>query len=383
MNLDSQLVDESARELYENAPCGYIFTLLDGTIVRVNQTFLNWTGYSREELVSCKRLQDLLTMSGRIFYETQYAPLLQLQGFVKEVALDLVCRGRDLLPVLTNSAQQDGNGDRPTLIRTTFFDATERRRYEQDLLRARQALEEEVKNRTAELEREVVERKRAEEDLRELTSKLLKLRDEERRRLARELHDSVGQMLAALNMNAAMIEEEASKLSPRAAAALAENSSLVRQINAEIRTISHLLHPPMLDEVGLTSALRWYIDGLAERASMKIGLELSPALARLPEDLELAIFRIVQECLTNVHRHSGSKTAVVRVLYSTEGIRVEVQDQGAGIAAGRLKELRSFGSGVGLRGMKERARQLGGNLEITSGVQGTLIATTFPTSKES
>jgi signal transduction histidine kinase len=322
-------------------------------------------------------------MSGRIFYETQYAPLLQLQGFVKEVALDLVCRGRDLLPVLTNSAQQDGNGDRPTLIRTTFFDATERRRYEQDLLRARQALEEEVKNRTAELEREVVERKRAEEDLRELTSKLLKLRDEERRRLARELHDSVGQMLAALNMNAAMIEEEASKLSPRAAAALAENSSLVRQINAEIRTISHLLHPPMLDEVGLTSALRWYIDGLAERASMKIGLELSPALARLPEDLELAIFRIVQECLTNVHRHSGSKTAVVRVLYSTEGIRVEVQDQGAGIAAGRLKELRSFGSGVGLRGMKERARQLGGNLEITSGVQGTLIATTFPTSKES
>ena len=373
-------VDENTQEMYETAPCGYLSTLRDGTIVKVNRTLLNWTGYEREDLVSTKRLQDLLTAPGKIFYETQFAPLLDMQGFIKEVALDLVCKGREALSVLVNSSKQDGQGSSPTLIHSAFFDATDRIRYEVDLLLARRELEAEVKKRTAALESEVLERKRAEGDLRELTSQLLSLRDEERRRLARELHDSVGQMLAAMNMNQALIQAESTALTPRAIKAVSENARWIAEISSEIRTISHLLHPPLLDEVGLTSALTWYVGGLAERAAIKINLEISTEIGRLPAEQELAIFRVVQECLTNVHRHSGSKTAAVRVLDSEESIRVEVEDQGRGICKEKLDQLTSASSGVGLRGMRERARQFGGNLDISSNLHGTLVVTTFPKS---
>lgn len=373
-------IDENAQQLYETAPCGYLSTLQDGTIVKVNRTLLDWTGYAPEDLVSTKRLQDLLTVPGRIFYETQFAPLLDMQGFIKEVALDLVCKGRPPLSVLVNSSKQEAQGGSPALIHSAFFDATDRIRYEVDLLLARRELEAEVKRRTAALESEVLERKRAEDDLRELTSKLLSLRDEERRRLARELHDSVGQMLAAMNMNQALIQAESTVLTPSAITAVSENARWIAEISSEIRTISHLLHPPLLDEVGLTSALTWYVDGLAERAGMKINLEISSEMGRLPTERELAIFRVVQECLTNVHRHSGSKTAAVRVLDSAESIRVEVEDQGRGICAEKLDQLRSASSGVGLRGMRERARQFGGNLDISSSLHGTLVVTTFPKS---
>ena len=377
--MNPQLIDESAR-LYDAAPCGYVSTLADGTIVSVNKTLLDWIGYVREDLISCKSMQDLFTTPGKIFYETHYAPLLHMQGFVREVAVDLICKGRPPLPVLINSARQNGRADGSVLIHSAFFNATDRLRYESSLLNARRDLEGEVKKRTAELEAEISERKRAEGNLRELTSKLLRLRDDEQRRLARELHDSVGQMLAALRMNLAIIENESGNLTPQAAAALSENARWTSEISAEIRTISHLLHPPLLDEVGLTSALTWYVDGLAVRAGMKINLEISPQLARLPEEQELAIFRIVQECLTNVHRHSRSKTAAVRLVSLPESIRVEVEDQGTGILPEMLAELRSFGSGVGFRGMRERARQLGGNLDIASNMHGTIVTATFPRS---
>jgi PAS domain S-box-containing protein len=354
--METPLIYENAQEMYETAPCGYISTLADGTIVRVNQTLLDWTGYTREDLVSSKRLQDLLTVPGKIFYETQFVVLLQMQGHVKEVALDLVCPNRAPLPVLVNSARQVRSDGGPVLIHSAFFDATDRTRYERDLLMARRELETEVKNRTAELETEVRERKRAEDDLRELMTKLLKLRDDERRRLARELHDSVGQMLVALRMNSALIEAESNSLSPGATAAVSENARWIEEISSEIRTISHLLHPPLLDEVGLKSALTWYVEGLAERAGMKINLDISSDIGRLREEQEVAIFRVVQECLTNVHRHSGSVTASVRIAISEETIHVEVMDQGKGIKPERLRELQTTGAGVGLRGMRERAR---------------------------
>jgi len=371
--------DEKVVEIYHDAPCGYLSTDLDGTIVRVNQTFLDWTGHRQEDL-SGKRLQDLLTVPGKIFYETQYYPLIQMQGFVKEVALDLVCRGRGPLSVLVNSTMQNTK-DGLVFIHSAFFDATDRTRYEADLLLSRRQLQEEVRKRTAELEAEILERKRAEDELRELTSKLLRLRDDERRKLARELHDSVGQMLVALSMNIALIEQESGQLTAPAVAALAENTRWVNEISSEIRTISHLLHPPLLDEVGLKSALTWYIDGLAQRAGMKINLDISPDLGRLPEESEVAVFRIVQECLTNVHRHSGSKTAAVRVLASVESIRVEVEDHGGGIGAEKLTRIWSSGSGVGLQGIRERVRQMEGKITINSNIHGTIVAATFPRSR--
>jgi signal transduction histidine kinase len=224
-----------------------------------------------------------------------------------------------------------------------------------------------------------LERKRAEDTLRELTSKLLKLRDEERRRLARELHDSVGQLLALLSINMSQIQADPSGLSEVASNLLSESIGYVRQICSDIGTISHLLHPPLLDLGGLKPALIFYVDGLWRRSGIETTLEVSPGLGRLPDDMELAIFRIVQECLTNVHRHSGSKSVAIRVLLSPVSVRVEVQDKGTGIPPGALHELKLFGSGVGIRGMGERVRQLGGTLEITSDTEGTLVVTSFPT----
>lgn len=363
--------EEDIRELYDNAPCGYLSSFVDGTILGVNQTFLNWTGHTREVLLSGKRLQELLTAPGQIFYETQYAPLLQLQGFVKEVSLEIVRKTGDPLPVLVNSVRQQSRGNPSTVIRSTFFDATERRKYERDLLTARRNLEEQVLNRTAALEREVSERRSAENSLKELTSKLLKLRDEERRRLARDLHDSVGQLLTATIMNLDAIARESSNLNDRGKKCLTEAAELVRETVKEIRVVSYLLHPPQLDESGLPSALRWYLDGFSERGDISAELVISDEFGRLPQDLETALFRIVQECLTNIHRHSGSKTAVVQLFRSSDEVHVEVRDFGKGMA-------RELSHGVGLRGMKERVEEFGGTLSIKSNSSGTVVTAKLP-----
>ena len=164
--------------------------------------------------------------------------------------------------------------------------------------------------------RDITKRKQAEETIkeRELSARLLKLQDEERRRIARELHDGVGQLLAAMSMNAARLDGEKSNLSPDAARCADENSKLIDQVSTDIRTMSYLFHPPLLDEMGLDSALKWYVDGFAERSKIAAALELAANWERLPQDHELCLFRIAQECLTNIHRHSGSSTALVRLL---------------------------------------------------------------------
>src|ERR1700687_5756133 len=181
----------------------------------------------------------------------------------------------------------------------------------------------------------------------EFASRLQNMQDEERKRLARELHDSVGQTLAALSMNIGIVQAQSHKLdSPRARAVL-DNAGLVEQVSREIRTISHLLHPPLLDVAGLTSALRWYVDGFSERSNIKVDLEIPTDFGRLPDELEIAIFRIVQECLTNIHRHSGSATATIRVHQEDEGLIVQVEDRGKGIPAEKQQELESGRGGVG------------------------------------
>ena len=373
MALNSQISRQIVQELYEIAPCGFLTTLHDGTIVKTNRTFLDWTGYSTQEALS-KTFQDLLSVPARIFYETQFAPLLQLQGIVKEVAFDLVCRNRKPLPVLVNSVQRQPEEGGVVLIHSALFDATDRRRYEQELLSGRKKLESEVVHRNAELEREVAERKRAEEDLRELTGRLLQLKDEEQRRLARELHDSVGQLLVALAMNQSQLLSNP-LIPPTAADLIKENASFVSQLSAEIRTISHLLHPPLLDEVGLRAGLRGFIEGFSDRSKLKVELDVSSDLPRFHPDMETAIFRIVQECLTNIYRHSGSDRAVIRLTTDSSGIRLEVRDFGSGTAFDTIENLQA---GVGLRGMRQRVRQFKGVLEITSGNPGLQVTATFP-----
>jgi len=229
--------------------------------------------------------------------------------------------------------------------------------------------------------RDVTERKRAEESLRDLSARLMQIQDEERRRFARELHDSAGQLLAALSMNLTSLEAEENKANPKTANLLKESLDLVSELSRDVRTISYLLHPPLLDELGLSSALRGYVDGFAERSKIKVDLEISRDFGRLPRELETAIFRVVQECLTNIHRHSGSPVARICIVRNENDVSVEVQDRGTGISAGKRPEIVSRGkAGVGIRGMQERIRQFGGTFQIgaPSEGSGTIIVARLP-----
>jgi len=246
-----------------------------------------------------------------------------------------------------------------------------RRRREEVLWAAQVELEDAVRQRTADLDR-------TNQNLRELSTRLMQLQDDERRRLARELHDSVGQMLAALGMNLAAIGTDIERLT-KTANTVNDSAALVQELSQEVRTISHLLHPPLLDEAGLASALRWYTEGFAQRSKINVDLEVPADFARLDRESETAIFRTVQECLTNIHRHSGSRTARIRIAASDGQVCVEVEDRGNGIPPEKQFEMASTGTpGVGLRGMRERLRQLGGSLDIHSNGKGTLVVARLP-----
>ncbi|HZQ95882.1 MAG TPA: sensor histidine kinase [Candidatus Sulfotelmatobacter sp.] len=251
-----------------------------------------------------------------------------------------------------------------------------RRQENRRLLQAQDELELRVQERTADLD--AVNR-----NLRELSARLMQLQDEERRRIARELHDSVGQTLAALGMNLSLVRNDVERLAG-IVSALNDSENLVREMSSEVRTISHLLHPPLLDEAGLCSALRWYVDGFAQRSGIKVDLDVPDDFGRLPGELETAIFRVVQESLTNIHRHSGSSAAHIELRQRGEQVVVEIADRGRGIPPEKLQEMASSGTpGVGIRGMRERLRQLGGTLEIESSKSGTVVMVTLPVEHKS
>jgi PAS domain S-box-containing protein len=228
--------------------------------------------------------------------------------------------------------------------------------------------------------RDITERKQAEITLRRLSGRLLQLQDEERRRIARELHDSTAQSLAALSMNLTVVETNAGTLSEEARKALGESLALAKHSTRELRTLSYLLHPPLLDESGLISALRWYVDGFSKRSGIQVDLDVPPQACRFPTELETALFRIMQECLTNTLKHSGSATATIRVALEESRVIMEIGDQGKGMPAsvkGHDGD-RVSGLGVGLMGMRERVRQLHGELGIESGDWGTAVTVTLP-----
>jgi len=241
-----------------------------------------------------------------------------------------------------------------------------------------EALDTQVQFRTQELRRRNEEVLRQSDQLRDLSGRLMRMQDEERRHIARELHDSAGQNLAALGMNLVRLEDDAKHDPARLSKSIKEAQDLIRVLIKEIRTTSYLLHPPMLDEIGLSSALRWYADGLSERSGLSIELNIPDNFERLAPEMELAIFRLVQECLTNIHRHSGSKTAVIRIVRENDKIHAEVRDQGKGMSQERLAEIQSQGVGVGIRGMRERVRQAQGELSVDSNALGTKITAIFP-----
>lgn len=213
---------------------------------------------------------------------------------------------------------------------------------------------------------------------RALSARILELQDVERRRIARELHDSVGQYLVGLKINLEQLLGTRANLSPAHEKLLAETIDLAERSMLEVRTISHLLHPPLLDEVGLESAIRWYADGFAQRCALKVSLDLDPITNRLPKEVELALFRVLQESLTNVHRHAGAKSIEVILTCSTGHIVLSVIDDGRGISSEVLKRFRSGrASGVGLAGMRERLAELDGTLEVERSSNGTVVRATI------
>jgi PAS domain S-box-containing protein len=341
-----------------------VFLSLDGTVIDANRAAIEGAGFTREQVV------------GRKFWEPWWSALPKEMEILK-TSIQRVAGGESVREECqycmadgsirfadrTLTAVRDESGS-VVMIVATGLDITEAKEF-------RNRLEERVHERTAEL-------METEANLRSVTGRLLQIQDEERRRIARELHDSAGQVLAALKMNLASAEPGILKLSSGLGKNVSDSILLVDELSRELRTISYLLHPPLLDEAGLESALRWYVDGFAERSKIKVEFDLDPELGRLPREMETAIFRMVQECLTNVHRHSGSATANIRISRDSKAIQLEVSDQGKGIPGGDCHISRRAKPGVGIQGMRERVRQLGGQFEIRSGDAGTTIVANFP-----
>ena len=233
--------------------------------------------------------------------------------------------------------------------------------------------------RTKEMER--LERDNA-ESYRALSARILELQDTERRRVARDLHDSVGQYLAGLKINLSRLESARAGSAAGNARLFSETVKLVDRAIAEVRTISHLLHPPLLDELGFDSAARWYVDEFAKRGGVQVKMKIGEIAKRLPRSIELALFRILQESLTNVHRHSNAHTVTIDVICSGDKAFLTVRDDGNGIPAEVLKRFRAgMAAGVGLAGMRERVAELNGEMQIESNTQGTTIRASLPTDK--
>jgi signal transduction histidine kinase len=256
---------------------------------------------------------------------------------------------------------------------------SERNRHGQTLQKAKIELEERVFERTRQLEERIAAQERAEQALRGLSGRLLQTQDQERRRIARELHDSTGQSLAVLTMNLSEVSKKIEGSSPELSRQLAESREIAQSVSDEVRTTSYLLHPPLLDEMGLQAGLRWYTEGFKERSNIEVSLDLPENLERLSPDLELMIFRVVQECLTNIHRHSGSATAAICLSNSMGRLTLQIRDQGKGMPPDKLAGAAGPGTaGVGLRGMRERIKGFGGELEISSDGKGTLVRAVIP-----
>ncbi|HEX3106319.1 MAG TPA: sensor histidine kinase [Terriglobales bacterium] len=266
-------------------------------------------------------------------------------------------------------------------------EASERQRAEAALQRAHHELENRVAERTRELtltlnrlEREALERKQAEEQLRQLSVRLMTLQDEERRHIARDLHDTTGQTLAAMKMTTALIQRTAA--GPEMLRLLDDLNALTDEAVQEIRTTSYLLHPPLLDEAGIASAVQWFVEGFSKRSGIRVRCEIEENLHRPPRNHELVLFRVLQESLTNIHRHSSASATTVQLNATADHFILQIDDNGTGIPEESIKRFREAGrgTGVGLVGMRERVKELGGQLDIQSSSSGTTISVALPAS---
>ena len=357
---------------------------LDGAITSWNDGAERMFGYTAQEAVG--RRIAMIIPPDRLDEEARILERLKAGERIEHYETVRVRKdGKHLDISLTISPLKDGAGSVIGASKVAR-DITDRKQAERDLRESQErlrnladGLEFQVRARTNELEQRNEVVLQQSEQLRELSNRLLRTQDEERRRIARDLHDSAGQIITVLGMNLASITQRDGQ-NDEIRKALEESHELVHQLSKEIRTLSYLLHPPLLDETGLADAIRLYMKGLEERSGLKIELCIPKDFERLPDDMELAIFRIVQESLTNIHRHSGSKTATIHVSRDAENVFLEIEDEGTGIPDEKLTAIRTQRTGVGFTGMRERVRNLKGILNIHSSSNGTKISATFPVS---
>ena len=308
---------------------------LKGRITFINETGCSLLGYSESELLGCDWLEKCLPAGVRS--ETTKVFHKVLDGDRTYV----------VNPVLTKSGEERVIGWWNTTLRDDAGRVTG----------------------TLSSGMDITERKRAEAEVNRLTNRLHRAEDEARRRVARELHDDLGQALVGLKLKLGQLREGVQD--ERALAALAETRDMVGACLAKVRTLAQLLHPPELDVLGLRAAIVSYVEGFRERSGIDVSMEISPAFPPLPRAVEGALFRITQECLLNVQRHSGSAKALVRVEIDSARAILEVKDDGVGMQV-------SGKTGVGLASIAERVKQLNGTLEITSGEWGTLVRAVLP-----
>ncbi|MCA1826890.1 MAG: PAS domain S-box protein [Myxococcales bacterium] len=330
--------EDRFRAIFENAGVGLVLAVGEGDIVGANRAYARFLGYPGPQEIAGRNVREFLHPEDRARAQQMRNELRS--GRITRYEVERQYLRRDGTYVWGRSTVTRV-ADSPLIIAVV---------------------------------QDIDARKRAEDAVRALSGRFLRLQDEERRRIARSLHESAAQTVAALAMNLARMERMS--LPPHAAETLADSLELVTQCSREIRTLSHLLHPPLLEEAGLPSSLRWYVEGFAQRSSIEVELQIADDLGRLPMELEITFFRIVQESLTNVHRHSGSRSASIRLRRSGPEIVLEVEDQGVGIPAEVLERVRTQSAatvGVGIAGMRERLSQLGGTLEIAAASPGTLV----------
>jgi PAS domain S-box-containing protein len=360
------------RELFQQAPAGIaIFGGADHRWSFANSACCQIVGRSLQHLLSQPVRNTLPELDGQGFFELLDQVYRSGQPYIGKNVKAFLKRGPGLVsqeayfdfiyqPLRDIDGQIEG-------IMALAVEVTEQ-------VQLRTKLESRVHERTLEL-------RGAHESLRLLSGCLMRAQDEERRRVARELHDSVGQYLAAIQMNLDGLAHDSANAAPPLQRRLEDSIDLVRRCTAEIRTLSYLLHPPLLDEVGLASAISWYVEGFSERSGIVVDLCIPDQLPRFSSELETALFRIVQQSLANIHKHSESKIARIRMAVVDANLIVEISDEGCGISPQMLCKFRKGGQspGVGISGMRERVISLRGTFDLKSDQSGTTITVSVPT----